>query len=365
MLGKLVALNPGTEIWWDSSPLVYPKWKMRMIEGGIPKSKLDHLETLFAGATTNPLLSLQALRSDPKFWTSWISKLDGDRPSLVWKTYLEVIRRGSGELLPLWKDSGFRFGYLSGQVDPRDAFDGTLMLEQALEISRQNPNVMVKCPGTAEGLEVLKELTALGIPTNCTLCFTVSQMREAMQAVKVGSAEASRKGIDMSDWRSVVSYMSARYEERQEFEESASGVGVKLTVEDRRWSSVAIFRKAYRLSKELDYPGKLLLCSMRIGPLEHIWHLELLAGGNMVFTFPPTFLAEILHLGDSLEITPTIEEEVPVEVLDRLLRIPYFVEAYADKIDSNRYASLASMQYTLEDFSRGFRDLEVFVGGQS
>ena len=59
--------------------------------------------------------------------------------------------------LPLFEATGFREGYLSGQVDPRKSFDKAAMLEQALELHAINPNVIVKVPGTAEGYWVIEE----------------------------------------------------------------------------------------------------------------------------------------------------------------------------------------------------------------
>ena len=61
-------------------------------------------------------------------------------------------RQGSDMFLPLFEASGYKEGFLSGQVDPRSAFDGEAMLAQALEIHAVNPNVMVKVPGHGPGL---------------------------------------------------------------------------------------------------------------------------------------------------------------------------------------------------------------------
>ncbi|GAI11235.1 unnamed protein product, partial [marine sediment metagenome] len=168
---------------------------------------------------------------------------------------------------------------------------------QALELAAQNPNVMIKCPGTAKGICLLRRLTAMGFATNCTLAFTLPQFVSVMDAVQSGLAEAKTNQVNMYRWRSVTTHMSARYEERQAFDESAAEVGVKLTLEDKRWAGIAIFRKAYKVAKRRGYPGKMLFCSMRPGPIvdgvEHIWHLEQIAGGRMVFTCPPDILTKM------------------------------------------------------------------------
>jgi transaldolase len=239
------------------------------------------------------------------------------------------------------------------------------MFSQALEIAAQNPNVMVKCPGSAEGIHVIRRLTALGIATNCTLCFIIPQMANVMDAIQSGLAEARANGVDLYRWRSVITQMSARYEDRQAFEDSAAAVGVALSVEDKRWASIAIFRQAYRVAQRRGYPGKLLFCSIRRGPVvdgvERMWHVEKTAGGSMVYTLPPGCLRDLWELDDNLEFESVIEEEIPRSVLDKLLRVPYFAEAYDEEMDPGRYASLAPMTFTKSQFAKATEKTVEFV----
>jgi len=237
--------------------------------------------------------------------------------------------------------------------------------KQALELAAQNPNVMIKCPGTAEGIRLLRRLTARGIATNCTLAFILPQFCTTMDAVNSGLAEAKANNVSMYRWRSVITHMSARYEEREAFNESAAKAGVSLTLEDKRWASIAIFRKAYKVAKRRGYPGKMLFCSMRRGPfvdgIEHIWHLEKLTGGNMVFTCPPGFLSDMWELDTNLEFKPTIEDEVSPKVLEKLMRVSYFTEAYQEEMDPARYATLAPTVFTTQQFSEATEKMVKFV----
>jgi transaldolase len=380
---RLAELNPETEIWWDSSPLVYCNWKKKMLDKVAPLERTeleeqlnrffnegDSASSLVRGVTTNPSLSLQAIEGRPDIWLPWVDQLIRDNPYasvevLFWKTYLEVVRRGSEMVRPIWEASNHRYGYLSGQVDPRNCLNEELMLKQAFELAAQNPNVMVKCPGTAEGIRLLRRLTAMGIATNCTLAFILPQFVSVMDAVHSGLAEAKANNVSLYRWRSVITHMSARYEDREAFDESAAKVGVSLTLEDKRWASIAIFRKAYKVAKRRGYPGKMLFCSMRRGPIvdgvEHIWHLEEVAGGSMVFTCPPGFLDQMWELQANLEFRPTIEDEVPQKVLEKLLRVPYFAEAYEEEMDPARYATLAPTVFTIQDFSKATEKAIKFV----
>lgn len=380
---RLAELNPETEIWWDSSPLVYRNWKKKMLDMAEPGKRVeleeqlnrffnedDPASGLVRGVTTNPPLSLQAIEGRPDIWIPWVDQLIKDNPYadvevLFWKTYLEVVRRGSDMMKPIWEASNHKLGYLSGQVDPRNPLNEELMSKQALELAAQNPNVMIKCPGTAEGIRLIRRLTALGIATNCTLAFILPQFVSVMDAVHSGLAEAKANNVSMYRWRSVITHMSARYEERKAFDESAAQAGVSLTLEDKRWASIAIFRKAYKIAKRRGYPGKMLFCSMRRGPfvdgVEHIWHIEKLAGGSIVFTCPPGFLAEMWELDSNLEFKPTIEDEVSPKILEKLRRVPYFTEAYQEEMDPVKFATLAPTVFTIQDFLKATEKTVTFI----
>jgi len=380
---RLVELNPETEIWWDSSPLVYGSWKKKMLDKAVPeeRAKLEEqltrlfdennpAKSLVRGVTTNPSLSLQAIEGRPDIWIPWVDELIkatpyADEEFLFWKTYLEIVRRGSEMVKPIWEASNHKYGYISGQVDPRYTQNEELMFKQALELAVQNPNVMIKCPGTADGIRVLQRLTAMGIATNCTLAFTLPQFVSVMDAVHSGLAEAKTNNVSLYRWRSVITHMSARYEEREAFDESAVEMGVRLTPDDKRWASIAIFRKAYKVAKRRGYPGKMLFCSIRRGPtvngIEHIWHVEKIAGGDIVYTCPPECLSFMWELDANLEFNPIIEEEPPPKILEKLLRVPYFAEAYEEEMDPARYATLAPTVFTIQQFSQATEKMVDFV----
>ena len=228
------------------------------------------------------------------------------------------MKLGAERLRPLFDATGQRFGHLSGQVDPRRAFDAETMLRQGLEIAAQGPNVMVKIPGTTEGLGVLRELSARGIPTNCTSAYIVPQFIAVAENVQAGILEARAKGVDLTRWKSVVTDMSVRWENNPAFAESAGQAGVPLSDEDRRWAGVAVFKEAQRIFRARAYPSKMLICSVRVGPrvdgVQRCWHLEHTAGADAVFTLPPAFLGPFIQECQHLEFRPRIWEDIPADV---------------------------------------------------
>ncbi len=227
------------------------------------------------------------MQHDPERWTAWIRNYTRKQPSaqvedVFWALYQEIVRLGADAFRPVFKSSGYSFGYLSGQVDPRRFFDAEMMVQQAVELSALAKNVMIKIPGTQEGIEIIRELTARGISTNCTAAYNVPQFVAAAEAVLAASPKRSANGVDLTYWRSVVTDMSARWENAPEFAAQAEQSGIPLTPDDRRWAGVAIFKEACRIFRERAYPSKMLLCSVRMGPnvngVMHCWHLEETAG---------------------------------------------------------------------------------------
>jgi transaldolase len=160
--------------------------------------------------------------------------------------------------------------------------------------------------------------------------------------------------------------MLGRFEDSKAFEESARKAGVTLNEELKRWAGIAIFKKAYNLLKKGDYESKLLAASMRIGPREdgkiRIWHIEKLVGGNVVLTiFPNVIEAFMINFQDE-RITSSIDEEVPSDVMKKLERIPYFMQAYEEK--GIRYEDFISYPPTVEtasSFSSAMDDIEQLV----
>ncbi|MCE5262902.1 MAG: transaldolase [Deltaproteobacteria bacterium] len=389
MLEKLVAVSPGMEIWWDSSPVIFENWCRKLLVKTPEEGEQEVLQCqfarmydgknpdawLFRGVTTNPSLSLQAIKDNEPYWKGVVKGMIEENPgidkeSLFWLLYKEIIRRGSTMFLPLFEKSGHKEGYLSGQVDPRKCYDRDVMLKQAYDLASINPNVMIKVPGTKEGYEVIEILTAQGIATNNTLTFVLSQLMDCAKSVQRGLEKAKANHVDLTRWRSVITHMEARYGDLGGLRDFAKEKGVELSEGEVRWAELAIFKKAYRLIKERKYPSKLLSCSLRVGPKVdgtlRVWHLEEKAGANIVVTCPPGFIDEVIHFPGQENIVfekGRIDREIPKETLEKLLRIPYFARAYAeDGYTRDEYRTLPPLIKTAEQFSKATDDMVAFVG---
>ena len=381
---KLWEVNPEAEIWWDSSPLIYDNWRKKMLGEASDKEEmlawLDRLynkdnkpeENIFRGVTTNPPLSYKAIKDNPDYWAKWVDdRIEKDRcmdaEVVFWDTYKEIVKRGAEAYLPIFEASNYKYGFISGQVDPRIRHDVDRMVAQAVELHSLSPNVMIKIPGTAEGYQVIRELTAKAIPTNNTLSFFISQFLTCMNAVVEGMKEARANGVDLSQWRSVITDMSSRFGTLGDLQKEALERDIELTEADERWAEIAVFKKACRLVDEnSEYPGKMLLCSMRMSPIVdgevRSWHVEKVAGANIVYTCPPPYLEGLFFKGQHLVFHNQIHDPVPEKVMDKLMGIPYFEKGYAEDgytpEEFNRHPALLA---TAKQFGGATQEMVDFV----
>jgi transaldolase len=394
VIERLLEANPRLEIWWDSSPLVYDKWKQRLLDS-VPPAKRPLLEQqlirlfdvddpaagLVRGCTTNPPLAYDAVKTDPDFWNEWIAVAIHDNPGLdpkeiAWLTYEETIRRGAQIMLPIWEASDGRFGYISGQLDPRLFTAIDVMVSAAEELHSLSPNVMIKVPASTEGISVLRILASKGIGTNTTTCFTLPQIlasaeatREGVALKQMGNYYAS-EGVDLSQWRAVITMMVGRLTENPALDVQARRKGFELSWQDKHWFGIAVFQRAYRLLRDEGFPSKLLACSLRQGPYvagrQRFWDVEYLAG-DVVYTCPPYVLEPLFQECDDLtfEADALDKIQVPPRVLDKLLQIPYVVQAYdPNGMWLEQFNPHPATVATIKSFSKAMDGLEEYVGKQ-
>jgi len=375
VLERLIEVNPEAEIWWDSSPVIYDDWTQDVLKE-LPEEDKDVVRKqfkkfynpedpqsmLFRGVTTNPSLSMAVFEIQKSYWENFVDTLIEknpgiDKEGLFWETYKEIVRRGAEMYLPLFEKSNYKNGYISAQVDPRYMEDKERMLEQAYDLVKISPNVMIKVPGTKEGYEIIKILTSQGIATNNTLSFILPQFVACANAVSEGLEIAKENKVDLTKWRSVITDMMARWGDLGDFIGKGREIGIELSEADVRWAEIAIIKKAHKILQEKKHPSKMLACSMRVSPpidgkKAAVWHLEKIAGGNFVYTCPPKFIKELILNYDDLEFRNQIEEEPPKEVLDKLLKIPYFKQAYSeDGLTEDEFKNHPSLIATAKQFS--------------
>jgi transaldolase len=383
---RLNLTNEGMEVWWDSNPLIYETWCKKFLDNApgdmkdllklqlekMWNEKSDPMEWVFKGVTTNPPLTKAVFDKLSEEWNPIIKEIIASYPKknygeITWEAYKEACKRGAARYIPLYEKSGYKYGYVSAQVDPRHYKNPFEMVKQGVELRSLQPNIMVKIPGTQAGLLAIMILTSLGVPTNATLVFNLPQILGVAEAVKKGKEIGEKYGVDYSKWRSVITIMIGRFEDVKIFAEQAAQRGIELTDEMKRWAGIAVAKKAYKILAERKYPSKLLVASSRVSPKingnQYIWHIEQLAGGNLVYTMNPELIEAFMVLYQERPIESKINEPVPEEVLKQLLKIPYFSEGYGeDTIQPSDFENIEPTVFTYNQFSKAIEDLESFIG---
>ncbi len=74
------------------------------------------------------------------------------------------------------------------------------MVEQAVKINSLAPNMQVKIPASAAGVEAMEEATYRGISINATVSFTVAQAVAVAEAVERGLNAVRQKALTTARW---------------------------------------------------------------------------------------------------------------------------------------------------------------------
>lgn len=352
ILDDLAASHPDTEIWWDSSPLLFDGWAESVVASAgrerraRVRAQVERLfdpraerASLISGSTTNPTLIHQAICAAPQRFAEYVralrrARMDMTAEDLSRALYREVGRQSAARLLPMWRASNGARGWVSVQVHPGAIFDRGAMLDDATAIARLSPNIMVKLPGTAAGISALATLTERGVATNMTLTFSVPQLVAYLNAIEAGRQKALSRDDLKAPWRSVFTFMSSRFGERGELRAQAAALGLSLDETEVRLAEVLVLRRMHRVHQAFQSPTKLLICSLRIdrqpSPRSSLsLHIERTAGLPLVYTCPPAFLESLLaYEGPLARRIPDEEAPGDADLVEKLLCLSYFREAY-------------------------------------
>jgi transaldolase len=125
---------------------------------------------------------------------------------------VEDIQRAADLIRPLYDRTDGGDGFVSLEVSPRLARDtnGTIAEARRLWARVDRTNVLIKVPGTREGLPAIRQLIGEGININVTLLFGLSRYREVTEAYIDGLAERSSRGLPLRQVTSVASFFLSR-----------------------------------------------------------------------------------------------------------------------------------------------------------
>ncbi|MEW6767942.1 MAG: bifunctional transaldolase/phosoglucose isomerase [Pseudomonadota bacterium] len=167
------------------------------------------------GVTSNPSIFEKAIGSGDEY-DGAISKLLEERDRPITELYeavaVEDIQNAADVLRPVYDSLHGDDGYVSLEVSPYLARDTAGTLAEALRLWRdvKRDNLMVKVPGTREGLPAIEDLTAQGISINITLLFSQKVYADVLEAYIKGLEKFLGKGGDPKTIASVASFFVSR-----------------------------------------------------------------------------------------------------------------------------------------------------------
>ena len=129
------------------------------------------------GLTSNPTILGHAMAAGSDYDTS-LARLAGGGVSnaqdLVYALALEDLTEAAALFRPQWEHTGGADGYVSLEVPPDAAYDAAATVAFARRLHGQAgfPNLLVKIPGTPQGLTAMEETITAGIGVNVTLLFS-------------------------------------------------------------------------------------------------------------------------------------------------------------------------------------------------
>jgi transaldolase len=202
---RLAAITEaGTSIWLDQI-------RRSLIESGELERLID--ESSLRGVTSNPAIFEKAILGSPDY-DDELRELaeEGLGPREIYERLaIGDVQAAADVLRPVYDQLDGYDGYVSLEVMPDLAHDAEATLAQAREYwSRvDRPNVMIKIPGTEEGLPAIEQAIYEGINVNVTLLFSVEAYAKVAEAFIRGMERRRDEGQSL-DVHSVASFFVSR-----------------------------------------------------------------------------------------------------------------------------------------------------------
>jgi transaldolase / glucose-6-phosphate isomerase len=199
-------LRFGQSVWLDYI-------RRDLIETGELKRLID--EDGVRGMTSNPSIFEKAI-VDSQYYRDLLKQLAG-RSDLDANGRYEIlairdIQDAADVLRPVYQSSKRRDGYVSLEVSPFLARDTQKTLSEARRLWRAvgRENIMIKVPGTPEGIPAFQQLISEGININVTLLFAQDVYQKVAEAYVAGITQLAASGGDPSKTASVASFFISR-----------------------------------------------------------------------------------------------------------------------------------------------------------
>lgn len=291
----------GQSIWFDNI-------HRAMVRGGELASMIK--EDGLRGVTSNPTIFEKAIAGGSDYDQA-IAELLRNHPGmpirdLFFALAIEDIQGAADLLLPVYRDTQARDGYVSLEVSPDLAYNSHGTIDEARRLWKKvnRPNLMIKVPATKEGLPAIEQLINDGINVNVTLLFSVQRYKEVADAFLSGLEARMRRGQPIAHVESVASFFVSRVDAAVEKQlsgmantpkaDKARALTAKIAIANAKLSYMA-YQEIYGAARfaALKENGastqRLLWASTgtKSAELSDVLYLDELIGHDTVNTVPP------------------------------------------------------------------------------
>ncbi|GAA1918463.1 transaldolase [Nocardioides hwasunensis] len=206
------------------------------------------------GVTSNPAIFQTALsdgeRYDPQVRELAAAGADVEKATQTITT--DDVREACKIMRPVFDITDGVDGRVSIEVSPGLAHDTEQTVAEAAELWRivDQPNLLIKIPGTKEGWPAITETIAAGISVNVTLIFGLEQYQNVMEAYVAGLEKAAHNGHELADIHSVASFFVSRVDSEidKRLEATTAGPGTDPALRGK--AGVANARLAFQMYEQ-------------------------------------------------------------------------------------------------------------------
>jgi len=294
--------NLGQSLWLDNIT-------RDLVNSGTLKRYIDELSV--TGLTSNPTIFDHAIKNSSSYDAAIGKVLDEGESGekLFFELALEDLMRAADLFRPTFDRTNGVDGWVSLEVSPLLAHDtaSTLAAAKSLHTRAGRPNLLIKIPGTKEGLPAIEESIFAGVPINVTLLFSREQYVAAAEAFLRGIERRIDAGLQ-ADIGSVASVFVSRWD---------AAVADKVPAALKNRLGIAMAKRTYKAYRELlgsprweriynaaARPQRLLWASTgtKDPKASDVLYIKALAAPFTVNTMPEGTLKALADHGDLSEI---------------------------------------------------------------
>jgi transaldolase len=313
----------GQSLWMDNL-------SRNLIDSGELKSMIESRR--LRGITSNPAIFEKAITGNAIYDNDIEAGIKAGKSTLeIYEDLVfDDIRHACDIFYPVYEESYGLDGYISIEVPPTIANDTEITTSEALRYYQAigKANVMIKIPGTAEGLPAVERVIAEGINVNVTLLFSVESYIETAWAYIRGLEALAAKGGDVSKVASVASFFLSRIDTNidGQIDEKLKGVtdpALKGKLEGLKGKiAIANAKIAYQKYKEIVNSDRWQALAAQGAKVQRLlWastgtknpaysdvmYVDELIGPETVNTLPPSTIEACF---DHCDVAPRIESNI-------------------------------------------------------